>query len=124
MGVFQKGINNLLAEAGVVATVLSRDIKAKKQAEIKPKENDEEIKTEEKADSNVQPQTESSTPSVNNGISMEMANANTQKVINQQFHQKRNYKKREDLIVKRAKERAQEKQINSRFEKEMKPDVI
>lgn len=124
MGVFQKGINNLLAEAGVVATVLSRDIKAKKQAEIKPK-NDEEIKTEEKADSNVQPQTEASTPSVdNNGISMEMANANTQKVINQQFHQKRNYKKREDSIVKRAREKAQEKLINSKFEKEMKPDVF
>ena len=122
MGVFQKGINNLLAEAGVVATVLSRDIKAKKQAEIKPK-NDEEIKTDVTAESNVQPQNNEASVSTN-GISMEMANTNTQKVINQKHQQKRNYKKREDLIVKRAREKAQEKAINSKFEKEMKPDAI
>lgn len=131
MGVFQRGINNLLAEAGVVATVLSKDMKAKKQAEIKPQKTDEGLKTDEIDESNVKPQnnedsnvtTASNSNDSINEMTMDMANAIAQKVINQQANQKRNYKKREDLLVKRAKERAQEKLINSKFQKEMKPNV-
>ena len=131
MGVFQRGINNLLAEAGVVATVLSKDIKTKKKAVIKPQKTDEGLKTDEIDESNVKPQNNEDSnvtrPSNPNGsidkMPMERANANAQEVINQQARQKRNYKKREDLLVKRAKEKAQEKLINSKFEKEMKPNV-
>lgn len=131
MGVFQRGINNLLAEAGVVATVLSKDIKTKKQAVMKPQKTDEGLKTDEIDESNVKPQNNEDSnvtrPSNPNGsidkMPMERANANAQEVINQQARQNRNYKKREDLLVKRAKEKAQEKLINSKFEKEMKPNV-
>ena len=39
MGVFQRGINNLLAEAGVVASVVSKDIQAKKTANAEVEKN-------------------------------------------------------------------------------------